>query len=115
SSIADYLYQEDPAGNITQIHDAVNAGYNRDFGYDDINRLTSANSGTGLWGAGSYQYDAMGNMTSLHLGSRSLSFAYIGSTPKIQSVTGSDPESVSYDNAGNELVGTYSPRNLLQH
>jgi hypothetical protein len=30
----------------------------------------------------------MGTMTSLHLGSRSLSFAYIGSTPKIQSVAG---------------------------
>jgi RHS repeat-associated protein len=116
SVIADYLYQEDTAGNITQIHDAVNAAYNRDFGYDDINRLTTANSGISLWGAGSYQYDAMGNTTSLHIGNRSLSFAYIGSTPKIQSVAGSEPASVSYDNAGNDVTGkTYGARNLLQH
>jgi hypothetical protein len=71
--IADYLYQEDAVGNITQIHDATSAGYNRDFGYDDLSRLTTANSGSSLWGSGSYQYDAMGNMTSLHLGARSLS------------------------------------------
>jgi RHS repeat-associated protein len=116
SVVADYLYQEDPAGNITQIHDATNAAYNRDFGYDDINRLTSANSGTALWGAGTYQYDAMGDITALHIGSRSLSFSYIGPTPKIQSVTGSEPTSVSYDSAGNEVTNrTYSVRNLLTH
>jgi RHS repeat-associated protein len=116
SVIADYLYQEDPAGDIAQIHDAKNAAYNRDFGYDDINRLTTANSGTSLWGAGTYQYDAMGNITSLHIGSRALSFAYVGSTPKIQSVSGSEPASVSYDNAGNDVTaGRYSVRNLLDH
>jgi RHS repeat-associated protein len=116
SVIADYVYQEDAVGNITQIHDATNAAYNRDFGYDDLNRLTTANSGSSLWGTGSYQYDAMGNMTSLHIGSRSLSFAYAGTTPRIQSVSGTNPETVTYDNAGNEVViGTYSARNHLQH
>jgi RHS repeat-associated protein len=116
SVIADYLYQEDATGNITQIHDATNAAYNRDFGYDDINRLTAANSGTSLWGAGTYQYDAMGNITSLHIGSRSLSFSYLGSTPKIQSVSGSDPTSPFYDSAGNDVTArTYSARNLLTH
>ena len=53
-------------------------------------------------------------MTSLHNGSRTLAFAYIGSSPKIQSVSGSEPASMSYDNVGNELIGTYSARNLLQ-
>jgi len=113
--IADYAYQEDAVGNITQIHDATNAAYNRDFGYDDLNRLTTANTGSSLWGTGSYQYDAMGNMTSLHVGSRSLSFAYAGTTPRIQSVSGTNPETVTYDNAGNDVtVGRYSPRNLLE-
>ena len=87
--IADYVYQTDAAGNITQIHDAVSPTYNRDFGYDDLNRLTTANSGTSLWGSGGYQYDAMGNMTSLHLGSRNLTFAYDGTTPRLTSVSGS--------------------------
>jgi len=112
--IADYLYQEDAVGNITQIHDATNATFNRDFGYDDLNRVTTANSGTSLWGNGGYQYDAMGNMTSLHIGNRSLSFSYLGTTPRIQSVSGTAPTTVQYDNVGNELTsGTYSPRNLL--
>jgi len=121
--IADYLYQEDAGGNITQIHDATSAAYNRDFAYDDLNRLTTANSGTSLWGNGSYQYDAMGNMTTQHVGSRTLSFSYVGSTPRIQTVTGSSPASVAYDNSGNEvqqigneaLGSTYGPRNLLLH
>ena len=112
--IADYLYQEDAVGNITQIHDATNAAYNRDFGYDDLNRLTTANSGASLWGTGSYQYDAMGNMTALHIGARSLSFSYVGTTPRIQSVSGTNPATVAYDSAGNDLSsGTYSARNLL--
>jgi YD repeat-containing protein len=113
--IADYNYAEDFGGNITQIHDATSAAYNRDFGYDDLNRLTTADSGTSLWGNGGYQYDAMGNMTSLHIGSRSLTFSYLGTTPRIQSVSGTTQTSVQYDNVGNELTsGTYSARNLLQ-
>lgn len=108
STLAEYDYVNDAVGNITQIHDAVDATYNRDFGYDDLNRLVTANSGSSLWGAGSYEYDSMGNMKSLHLGSQQMTFAYVGSTPKLQSVT--------YDGAGNEVVGdntVYSARNLL--
>jgi RHS repeat-associated protein len=119
-TMADYAYAEDPLGNITQIHDATDATYNRDFGYDDLNRLVTANSGSSLWGAGSYTYDAMGNMLSLGLGtSRTASMAYSGTTPKLMSVTENGAtRAVSYDAAGNEsTVGTapfaYSPRNQL--
>jgi len=68
AALADFTYAEDAAGNITQLHDALNATYNRDFAYDDLNRLTTANSGASLWGHGSYTYDAMGNMLTLDLG-----------------------------------------------
>lgn len=67
-AIADYTYSEDPAGNIAAIHDMIDAAYNRDFGYDDLNRLVTANSGASLWGAGSYTYDVMGNLLQRHLG-----------------------------------------------
>ncbi|MBV8365333.1 MAG: RHS repeat protein [Candidatus Eremiobacteraeota bacterium] len=123
TTIADYLYQEDAVGNITQINDNTNSGYNRSFGYDDLNRLTTANSGASLWGTATgngYTYDLMGNMKTLQLGSgRTASFAYSGTTPKLTSVTeNGTPRSVSYDAAGNETtVGsanyTYTPRNLL--
>ena len=108
--IADYHYAEDAAGNITQIHDAVDSSFNRDFGYDDLNRLTTATGGSSLWGTGGYTYDAMGNMLTSTLGTTVQTFTYTGTTPKLASVT--------YDAAGNELSGplspveTYTPRNL---
>jgi RHS repeat-associated protein len=118
--IADYNYAEDPAGNITQIHDATDPTFNRDFGYDDLNRLVTANSGSSLWGNGTYQYDSMGNLLSSALGaSKSLSLAYSGTTPKLSSVaTNGSALSVEYDAGGNELQADghsyhYSPRNTL--
>jgi RHS repeat-associated protein len=118
--IADYLYSEDPAGNITSIHDALDATFNRDFAYDDLFRLTGAATGGALWGPGGYQYDAMGNMTALALGSsRTAAFSYNGTLPTLSSVVENGvSRTVSYDPAGNEVaVGSgafsYSPRNLL--
>jgi RHS repeat-associated protein len=120
SPIADYLYTEDPAGNITSIHDAVDATFNRDFAYDDLFRLTGAATGDALWGPGGYQYDAMGNMTALALGSsRTAAFSYNGTLPTLSAVVENGvSRAVSYDPAGNEVaVGsgtfTYSSRNLL--
>ena len=79
-TIADFNYVEDAAGNITQIHDALDATWNQDFGYDDLNRLTTANSGSSLWGSGAYSYDGMGNLLTLALGaSRTATFGYQGS------------------------------------
>ncbi|HYH09201.1 MAG TPA: DUF6531 domain-containing protein, partial [Thermoanaerobaculia bacterium] len=118
--IASYDYAHDPAGNVTQIHDVVDPRYNRNFGYDDLNRLTSATSGSMLWGSGSYTYDAMGNLKQQTLGSTTTAFAYHGTTPKITSVTaGGISQAVTYDTAGNELqsgpaTASYSPRNHMQ-
>jgi YD repeat-containing protein len=118
--IADYVYAEDAAGNITQIHDATDSSYNRDFGYDDVNRLVTANTGSALWGTGAYQYDPMGNLLNLSLGNlRSASFSFVGTTPKIATaVESGSSRNVAYDAAGNEsAVGAssfdYSPRNQL--
>jgi YD repeat-containing protein len=119
-TIADYTYVEDNAGNITQIHDATDSRFNRDFGYDDLNRLTTANSGTSLWGNGAYTYDAMGNMLSSTLGSwKTTSSTFAGTTPKLNSISENGvSRSVIYDAAGNEEAAgstgfAYSPRNLL--
>jgi RHS repeat-associated protein len=130
-TIADFNYAEDAVGNITQIHDALDPTYNRDFGYDDLNRVVTANSGTSLWGTGAYSYDAMGNMLTSTLGlippdtaglslpapkSKSSrrpkaestmpaqkAFAYQGTTPKLATVTsGGLDHTVAYDAAGNE-------------
>lgn len=119
-SIVHHDYTVDGAGNVTAIDDLLDASYNRSFGYDDLHRLTSANTGTALWGTGSYGYDAMGNLLSLSLGSaRNATFNYLGTLPSLTSVVeNGDSRAVSYDSAGNETgVGTqvysYSPRNRL--
>jgi RHS repeat-associated protein len=116
-------YHYDNAGNITGIDDQIDPSFNRTFGYDDLNRLTTANGGEGLWGAGSYSYDAMGNVRALNLGeSRTVSFVYDGTTPLLTSVTENGrTRAVTYDAAGNERgIGTdtamtYTPSNHLEH
>ena len=119
-TIASYAYGHDDAGNITSIHDALDPTFNRDFGYDDLNRLVTANSGTSLWGAGSYNYDAMGNLLSSTLGvSRTAAFTYEGATAKLTGATENGAiRAITYDAAGNEqAVGpesfAYSARNSL--
>ncbi|HJW96222.1 MAG TPA: RHS repeat-associated core domain-containing protein, partial [Thermoanaerobaculia bacterium] len=136
--IADYTYTEDAAGNIASIHDMVDPGYNRDFAYDDLNRLTTANTGAALWGSGSYRYDAMGNMLGREIGgtvevdptdplirrgaltarpdalpapgSVHETYAYAGTTSQLSTMTsGGIDHPITYDAAGNELR-YYDPR-----
>jgi RHS repeat-associated protein len=129
TTIARYTYSYDAGENITAIQDLVDATYTRNFGYDDLNRLITANTGTSLWGTGSYAYDAMGNLTSRSLGTPPvdtgeplstpgrpfrasttvtgqvdrLAFTFAGTTPKISIVTANGLDhTISYDAAGNE-------------
>jgi YD repeat-containing protein len=51
-TLADYQYSNDDIGNITAIADALDATYNRTFGYDDLSRLTSAAPAPPSGGAG---------------------------------------------------------------
>lgn len=118
--LADYLYVEDSLGNITQIRDALDPDFDRAFDYDDLNRLTSATTGAGLWGTGRYRYDPMGNLTELDLGAaRKASFSYQGTLPELASVVADGvTQPIAYDAAGNEVrhgmtVSIYSARNLL--
>jgi len=125
ASLASYAYTEDAVGNITAINDTLNSGYNRTFAYDDLNRLTTATSGLNLWGSlppgNGYTYDAMGNIKSLQLGlTRTDTFAYIGTLPKLSSVTENTitTRAVTYDTFGNRTSDgkstfTYSSRELL--
>jgi RHS repeat-associated protein len=130
-TIAEYDYASDGGGNVTAIADAVDARYSRTFAYDDLNRLTTANTGTALWRTGSYSYDAMGNMLSSKLGDgesvarQEAHFSYAGTTAKVATVRNNDIvdtgenlarrrlsglqansdgyHTVTYDAAGNEL------------
>jgi RHS repeat-associated protein len=123
STLGDYVYGEDAVGNINALTDKVNAAYDRSFQYDDLNRITTANSGSSLWGTATgngYTYDNMGNLKTLKLGTgRTDTFSYSGTLPKLTSVLeNGSSRTVSYDSFGN-LLGdgkstfTYSSRELL--
>jgi RHS repeat-associated protein len=129
TTLDDHAYGLDAVGNITGLTDKLNAGYDRSFKYDDMNRLTTANSGSSLWGTATgngYTYDAMGNLKSLQLGAtRTDTFTYlpgIGSStglPELKSVLENGAtRNVSYDAFGNERSDgkstfSYSSRELL--
>jgi RHS repeat-associated protein len=118
-ALARYAYGYDAIGNVTSLHDELDHAYDRNFAYDDLSRLTQANTGSALWGTGTYAYDAMGNLQSSQLGAKSRSFAYQGILPKLTSVTEDGmTRPVTYDSAGNELIAgattsAYSPRNHM--
>ncbi|MCE7957650.1 MAG: RHS repeat protein [Acidobacteria bacterium ACB2] len=127
STLADFSYTHDGGGNIKAITDNTDSSYSRSYGYDDLNRLITANTGSSLWGTDSgngYTYDAMGNMLSLTLGSsHTATFSYSGTTSLLSSVTedGVQLPTVTYDSAGNESIAHegytahYSTRNLTDY
>ena len=55
--------------------DPLNPAEDRAFGYDALNRLTSAQ---GRWGQGTLSYDALGNLRSLNLGANTERYEYNG-------------------------------------
>ncbi|NQZ11551.1 MAG: RHS repeat-associated core domain-containing protein, partial [Algicola sp.] len=94
-------YTYDGNGNTSSIADHKDASYSISMGYDGLDRLTSAN---GKWGAASFTYDTMGNITGKNLGSMAVSYVYDPTTKRLNSasVTGSKSKSYSftYDKKG---------------
>ena len=73
--IAEPRYQYDTLGNVLELTDPLRPGEDRSFGYDALNRLTSAQ---GRWGQGTLSYDAWGNLRSLNLGANTERYEYNG-------------------------------------
>ena len=90
-------YSYDHAGNLIGISDALDASMNRTFGYDKIDRLTSA---AGPWGAGAIAYDGAGNISSQALGSFNLAYSYDAQN-RLSAVAGSRSAAYGYDALGN--------------
>ena len=69
------------------------------FGYDSLNRLTTANLAAGQ--TQSYAYDANGNRTNATINAASTNYTYPGTSHKLSSLTGTTSRSFTYDAAGN--------------
>jgi YD repeat-containing protein len=90
--ILDAGYNYDLVNNITEITDALDAGNNQAFDYDELNRLSSA---IGRYGTLGYNYDEVGNRL----------------TRTMDTVTGVTTETYSYDSNSNRLLTVTSTAN----
>jgi YD repeat-containing protein len=92
-------FKYDPNANITELDDLTTGGQRtRTFGYDGLNRLTTAASG--LWGSDTYAYDPLNNLTSVISGGQTNAYTY-DATNKLTSIGGSVSRTFAYDTHGN--------------
>ncbi len=98
SGVAQDAYTYDENGNVLGITDQQEGLATRSMGYDGLDRLTVAN---GTWGAGRYSYDALDNMRSSVVGSRSLTHNYDSVKNRLTSISGSLNAALAYDVNGN--------------
>ncbi len=83
----------DANGNITGITNTLDPTQNKTFGYDALDRLTSANA-SGIWGSLGWTYDEVGN----RLTENSTAYIYVTGSNKLSTVGGI---SYGFDNNGN--------------
>lgn len=100
SGVVGLSYVYDSVGNLSSISDSLNPTYNRSFGYDGLNRLTSA---SGVWGVGTIGYDAANNISSKTMGVNSLTYTYDTTSKRLNSITGTTPYTFAYDVYGNVI------------
>ena len=114
-AVQNVSYTLDANGNITGITDNLNPTKNKSFGYDVLDRLTSA---TGPWGTLSWMYDPVGNrQAQVENGGTSI-YSYQAGTNKLTSVSGAQSLSFAFDANGNATTEnaktfTYNQNNRL--
>jgi len=87
----------DSASRITSLLDTVNAANSNSYGYDNLDRLTSASVPATNYG---YSYDATGNRLSRSSGSATELTTVASTSNRISQVAGSTTRPFSYDNNG---------------
>jgi RHS repeat-associated protein len=93
-------YSYDANGNVTAITDLQQGINTRSMAYDGLDRLTAANA-PNVWGNASYSYDALDNLRTAFVGSRSSWFNY-DATNKISTInTNGTYTGYVYDTHGN--------------
>ena len=123
ADLPDLTYTYDRVGNVTHIDDVrlvlgttqTTTAYSALFGYDDLDRLTSATGGG--WGTLTYGYDALGNRSQTIHNGATIGYAYSASQ-RLTGTTGAEVANFGYDANGSlaqDPVGTYTygPSNML--
>ena len=100
--VVDEALAYDHNANLTQVVDQTpSAQRDKVFGYDGVNRLTSA--GSGLWGTELYTYDSLNNILSIDNGTQVNVYNYGVTTNLLTSISAGSATVVSfiYDPRGN--------------
>lgn len=97
-------YEYDSRGN-TKVFTS-NVGSPQGFDYDDLSRLTIFN---GAWGSGVFEYYDAGNRKTKKVGTNFTTYNYNdgNSNNRLDSTTGSEPASYTYNGNGSLLGGTW--------
>jgi len=98
-----YIYDENT--NVKRIDDLVDGTTSREMGYDELDRLVSANAPL-LWGSATFGYDPLDNLRFSAIGVRSYSHIYNATTNRLTSLSqnGGGSTNYTYDSRGN-IVG----------
>lgn len=108
--LVDLRYTYDPNGNVSMITDerSVAPADSQTFGYDDLDRLTSATTTTpppGNYGSAVYAFDVFDNLRRYQLGARDRRYQYEDGTGRLTRLTQADNttsiEEYGYDSRGN--------------
>lgn len=103
ASLVNLSYIYDKNANVEQITDLRAGTDNQTFGYDGLNRLTSAN-GPNRYGSASYTYDVFDDLRQANIGTRSWTYRYEDNTGRLTRISnaGNGTEwSFQYDARGN--------------
>lgn len=92
-----YGYSYDDAARITGISDSGNGANSWTYGYDALDRLTTATAGIGPYG---FTYDASGNRLS-QTGSSATTFTIASTSNRLTATSGALVRTYGYDTAGN--------------
>ena len=95
AGIQNLAYSYDPNGNITAIADQLDPTKSKSYGYDPLDRLSSAQ---GPWGSLAYTYDGVGNRLKESNEEETL---YSYQANRLMSTTGQKPYAFTYDANGN--------------
>lgn len=97
-------YTLDNADNVTAIADAVNTANGQTLGYDVLNRLTSATSGAGGYGALGWAFDKNGNLTSRTVSGTTTTYGYTANTNRLASIVAGGATTTVATNANGSIT-----------
>jgi RHS repeat-associated protein len=101
STVMNLAYTYDAADNVKTITDSVNAANGQTLGYDALERLTSAASGTGGYGSWSWTWDKAHNVSTQVIAGTTTTFNRVTASNRFNTiVTGSTTLTAAYTSAG---------------